>query len=128
MNPDAFVFINSILYVTMGILGGMGYLAGAGIGGAMMALLPELLRGAAEYKDFLTGLMLLLLLIFLPRGVMGLIDQMLIQPTARAGPPSPQARPARTEAVTRRAESSEVLLESRGLTKNFGGLRAVQDV
>jgi ABC-type branched-subunit amino acid transport system ATPase component/ABC-type branched-subunit amino acid transport system permease subunit len=128
VNPDAFVFINSILYVTMGILGGMGYLAGAGIGGAMMALLPELLRGAAEYKDFLTGLMLLLLLIFLPRGVMGLIDQMLIQPTARAGPPSPHARPARTEAVTRRAESSEVLLESRGLTKHFGGLRAVQDV
>jgi ABC-type branched-subunit amino acid transport system ATPase component/ABC-type branched-subunit amino acid transport system permease subunit len=128
VNPDAFVFINSILYVTMGILGGMGYLAGAGIGGAMMALLPELLRGAAEYKDFLTGLLLLLLLIFLPRGAMGLIYQTWIQPIARARPPFREALPARNEGGTRRAANSEVLLESKGLTKHFGGLRAVQDV
>ena len=55
VNPDAFVFPVSILYVTMGILGGINTLVGAAIGGAMLTALPELLRGAAEYKDFLTG-------------------------------------------------------------------------
>ena len=65
VNPDAFVFPVSILYVTMGILGGINTLVGAAIGGAMLTALPELLRGAAEYKDFLTGFLLLLLLIFL---------------------------------------------------------------
>ena len=39
----------------------------------MLTVLPELLRGAAEYKDFLTGLLLLLLLIFLPKGVVGAV-------------------------------------------------------
>jgi ABC-type branched-subunit amino acid transport system ATPase component len=73
VNPDAFVFPVSILYVTMGILGGIGSLAGAALGGLMLTVLPELLRGAAEYKDFLTGLLLLLLLIFLPKGVVGAV-------------------------------------------------------
>jgi ABC-type branched-subunit amino acid transport system ATPase component/ABC-type branched-subunit amino acid transport system permease subunit len=74
VNPDAFVFPVSILYVTMGILGGIGSLAGAALGGFMLTLLPELLRGAAEYKDFLTGLLLLVLLIFLPKGLVGALQ------------------------------------------------------
>ena len=41
----------------------------------MLTALPELLRGAAEYKDFLTGFLLLLLLIFLPNGIVGLIRE-----------------------------------------------------
>ena len=40
--------------------------------------LPEVLRGAAEYKDFLTGFLLLLLLIFLPNGIVGFVRQHLI--------------------------------------------------
>src|SRR6202030_2646684 len=73
VNPDAFVFPVSILYVTMGILGGIGSAAGGGPRGVMLTVLPELLRGAAEYKDFLTGLLLLVLLIFLPKGVVGAV-------------------------------------------------------
>ena len=41
----------------------------------MLTALPELLRGAAEYKDFLTGFLLLLLLIFLPNGIVGFIRE-----------------------------------------------------
>jgi branched-chain amino acid transport system permease protein len=77
VNPDAFVFPVSILYVTMGILGGIGSRAGAALGGLMLTVLPELLRGAAEYKDFLTGLLLLVLLIFLPKGVVGAVGSSL---------------------------------------------------
>src|SRR5262249_49404079 len=68
----------SILYVTMAILGGITTLVGAAIGSAMLTALPELLRGAAEYKDFLTGLLLLLLLIFLPNGIVGFVRQRFI--------------------------------------------------
>src|ERR1700724_1289378 len=75
VNPDAFVFPVSILYVTMGILGGIGSLAGAALGGLMLTGVAELLRGAAEYKDFLTGLLLLVLLIFLPKGVVGVLQK-----------------------------------------------------
>ena len=73
----------SILYVTMGILGGINTLVGAAIGGAMLTALPELLRGAAEYKDFLTGFLLLLLLIFLPNGIVGVIRERFVPPPAK---------------------------------------------
>ena len=54
---------------------GINTLVGAAIGGTMLTALPELLRGAAEYKDFLTGFLLLLVLIFLPNGIIGFIRQ-----------------------------------------------------
>jgi ABC-type branched-subunit amino acid transport system ATPase component/ABC-type branched-subunit amino acid transport system permease subunit len=130
VNPDAFVFMVSILYVTMAILGGMASLAGAAIGGGIMAILPELLRGSAEYKDFLTGLMLLLLLIFLPRGVMGLWDEIRPRPVGeapRTGLPALHGK-LHTAGPASQPKAQQVLLQITGLTKDFGGLRAVRDL
>jgi ABC-type branched-subunit amino acid transport system ATPase component/ABC-type branched-subunit amino acid transport system permease subunit len=131
VNPDAFVFMVSVLYVTMAILGGMASLAGAAIGGAIMAVLPELLRGAAEYKDFLTGFLLLLLLIFLPRGAVGLWERLSL-PGASA---FDQVSTLPAACAVRKSDTPlgelprpDVLLELRNLTKHFGGLKAVQDV
>ena len=53
VNPDAFHFGVSILYVTVAILGGISSLAGAAIGGVLMAVLPEVLRGTGQFKDVL---------------------------------------------------------------------------
>ncbi len=86
INPDAFVFPVSITYVTMGILGGMGSLAGSALGGALLTVLPEVLRGSQEYKEFLAGLLLLLLLIFLPRGIMGVLADRRRAPAASPAP------------------------------------------
>jgi branched-chain amino acid transport system permease protein len=134
VNPDAFVFPVSILYVTMAILGGIDSLVGAAIGGAMLTVLPELLRGAADYKDFLTGFLLLLLLMFLPKGIVGLVRSR-FKPRA----PAPEAAisskgtvpprlplPAMPASHNRHAPAS--LLKVEGLGVNFGGLRALQDV
>jgi ABC-type branched-subunit amino acid transport system ATPase component/ABC-type branched-subunit amino acid transport system permease subunit len=132
VNPDAFVFPISILYVTMAILGGIDSLVGAAIGGAMLTVLPELLRGAADYKDFLTGFLLLLLLIFLPKGIVGLVRSR-FKPRA----PAPEAAispkeelrlpiPAMPAFHNRHAPGS--LLKVEGLGVSFGGLRALQDV
>jgi ABC-type branched-subunit amino acid transport system ATPase component len=131
INPDAFVFPVSILYVTMGILGGIGTLAGAALGGMMLTALPELLRGAAEYKDFLTGLMLLLLLMFLPKGVIGLLRQKFGSlPSANGKQP---VRPdpsinAWEIAPPCAAASPKPLLKVEGVGIGFGGLRALQSV
>ena len=48
---------------------------GPAIGGLLMAVLPEVLRGTGQFKDVLTGSMLLLLLIFLPHGLAGFADR-----------------------------------------------------
>lgn len=128
INPDAFVFPVSIAYVTMGILGGLGSLAGPALGGTLLTILPEALRGAQEYKEFLTGLLLLLLLIFLPRGITGLVagfpshDVPLptsgrVPSAAPAGAPRPATSAAR-----------HPVLELEGLSVRFGGLWALQRV
>lgn len=72
VNPDAFVFSVSILYLTMNVVGGMGTLAGPVIGACVFTVLPELLRPFAEYKEFISGALLLGFLVFLPTGVAGL--------------------------------------------------------
>ena len=146
VNPDAFVFPVSILYVTMGILGGIGSLAGAALGGLMLTVLPELLRGAAEYKDFLTGLLLLVLLIFLPKGVVGVLQKSfgsLLR--ARAGatlsavsvelPGGLRGQVGGTDLTAnppceepRATAASDPLLKVEGVGISFGGLRALQDI
>ncbi len=132
VNPDAFVFPVSILYVTMGILGGIDSLVGAAIGGAMLTVLPELLRGAADYKDFLTGFLLLLLLIFLPEGIVGLARSRLLAPAgaaavARKGAVELRLQIPATQA-SRNQREGEPLLKVENVGINFGGLRALQDV
>jgi ABC-type branched-subunit amino acid transport system ATPase component/ABC-type branched-subunit amino acid transport system permease subunit len=132
VNPDSFVFPVSILYVTMAILGGIGTLIGAAVGGAMLTLLPELLRGAAEYKDFLTGLLLLVLLIFLPNGLVGLARTRFTKTGKPASAPAPAAVMPHTVAAAtlpRRARvAGKSLIEVKNLSVNFGGVKALQNV
>jgi ABC-type branched-subunit amino acid transport system ATPase component len=133
INPDAFVFPVSILYVTMAILGGISTLVGAAIGSAMLTVLPEVLRGAAEYKDFLAGFLLLLLLIFLPNGIVGFVRQHFFGVvTAKTGSSS-SGRVATHEVLPttlqrRERSKNDTLLKVESLSISFGGLKALQNV
>src|SRR5690606_22475158 len=100
-----FVFAVSITYVTMAILGGAGYFLGPLVGGLTLTVLPELLRDAAEYKEFLNGLVLLLLLIFLPRGLIGFLSDRFAKSQAPADAVRFDKLPAAR--VERWAESGE---------------------
>ena len=75
VNPDAFVFLVSILYLTMNVIGGMGTLAGPVLGALIFTVIPEILRPFAEYKEFLSGGLLLVFLIFLPQGIVGMVGE-----------------------------------------------------
>jgi branched-chain amino acid transport system permease protein len=59
--------------VTMIILGGMGNILGAIVGAVALISLPELFRGAAEYRMLIYGIVLLLLIRFRPQGLMGTV-------------------------------------------------------
>lgn len=72
VNPDAFVFLVSVLYLTMNVVGGMGSLSGPVVGATIFTILPEALRTFAEYKEFLSGLILLVFLVFFPQGLVGM--------------------------------------------------------
>jgi branched-chain amino acid transport system permease protein len=83
VNPDAFVFLVSILYLTMNVVGGMGTLAGPIVGAVLFTVLPEILRPLAEYKEFTSGGLLLVFLVFMPRGLVGIVSDALRRLPAR---------------------------------------------
>jgi branched-chain amino acid transport system permease protein len=74
--PEDFSYAHSIVYLAMLIVGGEGTVIGAIIGATLLTFLPEWLRflGTAYLAFF--GLMLLVILIFLPTGLVGLISRL----------------------------------------------------
>ena len=53
----------------MAIFGGIGSLAGPVIGAAVITVLPELLRSFRDYRTMINGAILVLVVLFLPKGL-----------------------------------------------------------
>lgn len=70
ISPATFSFFYSIQVVTMVLVGGIGSLWGSLCGSILLTLLPELLQAAKEYNVLIYGLILMLVLIFFPRGLL----------------------------------------------------------
>jgi branched-chain amino acid transport system permease protein len=69
IGPDNFVMFESALVLTGVIVGGIGSLPGAVIGGIVMVLLPEALREIGNLRALVFGAVLFLSILFLPRGL-----------------------------------------------------------
>lgn len=69
INPTTFTIIQSILILTMVVIGGMGSIKGAIAGAAIVVLLPEIFRALAAYRFFVFGLALVVIMIFRPQGL-----------------------------------------------------------
>jgi branched-chain amino acid transport system permease protein len=69
INPPTFTVLQSILILSMVVVGGMGSIPGAIVGAGVVVLLPEIFRGLADYRFFAFGLVLVLLMIFRPQGL-----------------------------------------------------------
>lgn len=71
ISPDSFDFITSIMIVTMLVLGGMGSVAGSLLGAVILTVTPELLRPLQQYRMFLFGAVMILMMLFRPQGLLG---------------------------------------------------------
>jgi branched-chain amino acid transport system permease protein len=71
VSPESFMIDTSIVIISMIVLGGLGNITGALIGGVLLALLPEVLREFSHYRMVAYGAILLLLLRFRPQGLAG---------------------------------------------------------
>jgi branched-chain amino acid transport system permease protein len=69
ISPQSFTFLQSALILMAVVLGGMGSTPGIVVGAVFVSVLPELLRGAADYRFFLFGVLLIVVMIFRPQGV-----------------------------------------------------------
>jgi branched-chain amino acid transport system permease protein len=69
INPTTFTVIQSILILSMVVIGGMGSIPGVILGAIAVTLLPEMFRGFNEYRYFVFGLALVVMMAFRPQGL-----------------------------------------------------------
>ena len=70
VTPDVAGYMHSIEWVTMTVLGGAGSVLGAIFGAGILTLLPQVLTMFAEYEQLLLGLIMMLVMIFMPSGLL----------------------------------------------------------
>ena len=141
MPPDAFTFDTSGQLVMQTAIGGTGTLFGPLLGAAVWLFLQDFLQQAlglgAAWKLVL-GVVFVLLICFLRRGLIGGLRDLIAHFTAPRHPPAPEEAPVLAVApalaslgpTRRRQEApfSGPVLEVRDLTKSFGGLTANRNI
>jgi branched-chain amino acid transport system permease protein len=75
ISPVTFSINQSILFVVMVAVGGMQNVWGAIIGTVIMTVLPESLRLFHDYDILIYGIILLVIMMFMPNGIVGLIQR-----------------------------------------------------
>ena len=127
VSPDQFSFAESIVFLTMALLGGVASPIGAAIGTGLLILIPEWLRFLKTIPGLylaIYGLFVILIVRFMPDGIWGFVQELITKWRARTPPhvasPALQLVPAKT--------GGEMVLEVTGLSKHFGGLKAVDKV
>lgn len=74
--PSAFSFVNSVFVMMYAVVGGLFHsLLGPIIGALIITFLPEYFRIAEEYAPIITSIIIIFILIFLPFGLLDLIDR-----------------------------------------------------
>lgn len=118
ISPEGFGLDLSIMLVLMLLVGGQRTVYGPVIGAILLTALPEVLTSIEEYRLLLFGVALVLLVVFMPEGVAGILKSRLTRPapaesvTGDDDGIAPLARPASP-------------IEVRDITKRFRGVAAV---
>lgn len=151
LQPESFDVFFSITILLAVILGGSGTVIGPAVGAVLVVWLErsEALEGITEFQrqhfseqwylstPGIIGLILIVALFVLPRGVVGTLSDLVAQRTNRAPARPATSRPpsgamATASPVAVDADGAEAatpaVLQVVGATKRFGGLLAVNDV
>ena len=123
ISPDQFSFGESVVFLTMVLLGGADAAVGSAVGTALLILLPEWLRFLRGAYLAVYGLAVILIMVFMPTGLWGVLSRLF-------GPPKRRDHGV-VEALSLGdpdGEDGDLLLEIKGLAKHFGGLKALDGV
>jgi branched-chain amino acid transport system permease protein len=69
VTPDSANFLHSVELVTIVVVGGLGSVLGSVVGAAVLITLPQILTLVHEYENLMLGLIIMLAMIFLKRGI-----------------------------------------------------------
>ncbi|HWX60662.1 branched-chain amino acid ABC transporter ATP-binding protein/permease [Bradyrhizobium sp.] len=127
VSPDQFSFAESIVFLTMSLLGGVASPIGSVIGTGLLILIPEWLRFLKSVPGLylaIYGLFVILIIRFMPDGIWGFVATAFERWRAKLkAPPAVKALQLKPATV-----GGDIVLEVRGLSKHFGGLKAVDGV
>ena len=136
VSPSPFDVRASIEYLLMAVAGGLGHIAGALVGAALVLVLknglqdvlPLLTQRAGQLEAVTFAVLFILILHFARGGAMGFFRRITRHYRSSAAPAAPAIAPA--EALAQRAlpERGSPILTVTGAVKRFGGLIAVNDV
>jgi branched-chain amino acid transport system permease protein len=127
VSPDQFSFAESIVFITMTLLGGVASPVGALIGTALLIVLPESLRFLKSVPGLylaIYGLSIILIVRYMPDGIWGFVQQRIRRWLA----PPPFVADAGELTLAPAHGDAPMALEVQSLSKHFGGLKAVDDV
>ena len=125
ISPDQFAFADSIVLLTMALLGGAASPIGSAIGTGLLILIPEWLRFLKSVPGLylaVYGAAVILIVLFMPDGIWGYVSKLF-----RVSEPAP-SKPAEPLTLRPLDSGAPMALEVRGLCKHFGGLKAVDGV
>lgn len=139
ISPDTFSFDQSVMFLAMLVLGGSGTLWGAVIGSFLLTLLPEWLRFLRDAYMAVNAAAIILIMIFMPSGIAGLVTILFRKLTRKEQPTvssqtitaSPETRKRLLHQFApkdKRAAANGPIIQMRNLAKHFGGLKAVDGV
>ena len=128
VSPDQFSFAESVVFLTMSLLGGVASPIGSAIGTGLLILIPEWLRFLKSVPGLylaIYGLSVILIIRYMPDGIWGFAKLAterwwLKARGALAAGPALQLAPATV--------GGDIVLSVKGLSKHFGGLKAVDNV
>ncbi|WP_407159706.1 ABC transporter permease subunit [Bradyrhizobium sp. STM 3557] len=127
VSPDQFSFAESIVFLTMSLLGGVASPIGSVIGTGLLILIPEWLRFLKSVPGLylaIYGLFVILIIRFMPDGIWGFVTAGFERWRAKTKAP-PATKPLQLKPAT---VGGDIVLEVKGLSKHFGGLKAVDNV
>jgi branched-chain amino acid transport system permease protein len=127
VSPDQFSFAESIVFLTMSLLGGVASPIGSAIGTGLLILIPEWLRFLKSIPGLylaIYGLFVILIIRFMPDGIWGFVAAAFERWRARIRTPAA----TKTLLLKPATVGGDIVLEVSGLSKHFGGLKAVDEV
>ncbi|QDM16396.1 branched-chain amino acid ABC transporter ATP-binding protein/permease [Tardiphaga sp. vice352] len=127
ISPDQFSFAESIVFLTMSLLGGVASPIGSAIGTGLLILIPEWLRFLKSVPGLylaIYGLSVILIIRYMPDGIWGFVTTFFDRFRRKVKLPAEGLPLVLAPAKT----GGEMVLEVTGLAKHFGGLKAVDDV
>lgn len=69
VSPGAFVFTESVTLFAIVLVGGQGSIPGVLLGTALMFVVPQAFRGFAEYRYFVFGIAMIVVMVLRPQGI-----------------------------------------------------------